>query len=203
MTLATKLTLMRVIAIPFFMATFFYRAPGASLEADWGKIIATLIFIAAAITDYYDGYLARLYKQVTTFGRFIDPIADKLLVSTALIAMVEYREITHTAGWVAIIIIAREFAVTGLRLICAERGQVIDASGAGKLKTTAQLTAIITALCFLSIRIFLLTFNHIQYLESFMKVYFPVIQGLMLLAAIATVYSGYDYFKKNWHFLDE
>ncbi|HQB84301.1 MAG TPA: CDP-diacylglycerol--glycerol-3-phosphate 3-phosphatidyltransferase, partial [Candidatus Rifleibacterium sp.] len=121
MTLATKLTLMRVAAIPFFMLAFFFRAPGAPLEGDWGKALATLIFIIAAITDYYDGYLARLYKEVTTFGRFIDPIADKLLVSTALIAMVEYREITHTAAWVAIIIIAREFAVTGLRLICAER----------------------------------------------------------------------------------
>ncbi len=203
MTLATKLTLMRVFAIPFFMIAFFLRPPGASIEADWGKAVATLIFIVAAITDYYDGYLARLYKEVTTFGRFIDPIADKLLVSTALIAMVEYREITHTAGWIAIIIIAREFAVTGLRLICAERGQVIDASGAGKLKTTAQLTAIITALCFLTIRIFLLSYNQQEWLESLMKIYAPVIQGLMLIAAAATIYSGYDYFKKNWHFLDE
>ncbi len=202
MTLATKLTLMRVVAIPFFMLAFFFRAPGAPLEGDWGKALATLIFIIAAITDYYDGYLARLYKEVTTFGRFIDPIADKLLVSTALIAMVEYREITYTAAWVAIIIIAREFAVTGLRLICAERGQVIDASGAGKIKTTFQLTAIITALCFLTIRIFLLSYNQQIYLEMLMKVYSPVIQGLMILAALATVYSGYDYFKKNWHFLD-
>ncbi|HNS08972.1 MAG TPA: CDP-diacylglycerol--glycerol-3-phosphate 3-phosphatidyltransferase [Candidatus Ozemobacteraceae bacterium] len=202
MTLATKLTLMRVVAIPFFMLAFFFRAPGAPLEGDWGKALATLIFIIAAITDYYDGYLARLYKEVTTFGRFIDPIADKLLVSTALIAMVEYREITYTAAWVAIIIIAREFAVTGLRLICAERGQVIDASGAGKIKTTFQLTAIITALCFLTIRIFLLSYNQQIYLEMLMKIYSPVIQGLMILAALATVYSGYDYFKKNWHFLD-
>jgi len=202
MTLATKLTLMRVVAIPFFMLAFFFRALGAPLEGDWGKALATLIFIIAAITDYYDGYLARLYKEVTTFGRFIDPIADKLLVSTALIAMVEYREITYTAAWVAIIIIAREFAVTGLRLICAERGQVIDASGAGKIKTTFQLTAIITALCFLTIRIFLLSYNQQIYLEMLMKIYSPVIQGLMILAALATVYSGYDYFKKNWHFLD-
>ena len=202
MTLATKLTLMRVAAIPFFMLAFFFRAPGAPLEGDWGKALATLIFIIAAITDYYDGYLARLYKEVTTFGRFIAPIADKLLVSTALIAMVEYREITHTAAWVAIIIIAREFAVTGLRLICAERGQVIDASGAGKIKTTFQLTAIITTLCFLTIRVFLLSYNQQAYLEMLMKIYSPVIQGLMILAALATVYSGYDYFKKNWHFLD-
>lgn len=203
MTLATKLTLTRVAAIPFFMLAFFYRAPGAPLEADWGKALATLIFIIAAITDYYDGYLARRYQEVTTFGKFIDPIADKLLVSTALIAMVEYRQVTCTAAWIAIIIIAREFAVTGLRLICAERGQVIDASGAGKIKTTAQLTAIITALCFLTIRIFLATYGQQGYLELLMRFYNPVLQFLMIIAAVATVYSGYDYFKKNWHFLDE
>lgn len=203
MTLATKLTLARVAAIPFFMMAFFYRAPGASLGSDWGKIVATVIFIAAAITDYYDGYLARRYQEVTTFGKFIDPIADKLLVSTALIAMVEYRDISCTTAWVAIIIIAREFAVTGLRLICAEQGQVIDASGAGKLKTTAQLTAIITALCFLSIRILLLSYSQHSYLELLMQYYAVTIQSLMIIAALATIYSGYDYFKKNWHFLDE
>lgn len=203
MNLATKLTLLRVVAIPFFMLAFCYRSPGSPLENDWGKIIATVIFILAAITDYYDGYLARLYGQVTTFGKFIDPIADKLLVSTALIAMVEYREITHTAGWVAVIIIAREFAVTGLRLICAEQGHVIDASSAGKIKTTAQLTAIITALCFLSIRISLLSYGHQAYLDMLMQIYAVVIQVLMIIAAVSTVYSGYDYFKKNWKFLDE
>jgi CDP-diacylglycerol--glycerol-3-phosphate 3-phosphatidyltransferase len=203
MNLATKLTVTRVVAIPFFMLSFFYRPPGAELTADWGKVVATLIFIFAAITDYYDGYLARKYQQVTTFGRFMDPIADKLLVSTALIAMVEYREITCTAAWVAIIIIAREFAVTGLRLICAERSKVIDASGAGKLKTTTQLTAIITALCFLSIRIFLVTYAHHQHLQSLMHIYSATIQVLMIVAALTTVYSGYDYFKTNWHFLDQ
>jgi CDP-diacylglycerol--glycerol-3-phosphate 3-phosphatidyltransferase len=117
--------------------------------------------------------------------------------------MVEYREITNTAAWVAIIIIAREFAVTGLRLICAERGKVIDASGAGKLKTTAQLTAIITALCFLTIRIFLLSYAQQQWLDLLMQFYAVTIQALMIIAAVATVYSGYDYFKKNWHFLDQ
>lgn len=203
MNVATRLTVARMAAIPFFMGAFFYRAPGASLVGDWGKAIATLIFILAAITDYYDGYLARKYQQVTTFGRFMDPIADKLLVSTALIAMVEYREITHTAAWVAIIIIAREFAVTGLRLICAERGKVIDASGAGKLKTTTQLTAIITALCFLTIRIFLLSYAQQEWLTFLMQFYAVTIQVLMIIAAVATVYSGYDYFKKNWHFLDQ
>ncbi|GAB4268040.1 MAG: CDP-diacylglycerol--glycerol-3-phosphate 3-phosphatidyltransferase [Candidatus Rifleibacteriota bacterium] len=203
MTLATKLTLLRVICIPFFIIAFLWRPVGADLKGDWGKIAATFIFIFAAITDYYDGYLARRYQQVTTLGRFMDPIADKLLVSTALVLMVEYHSITFTAGYIAIIIISREFAVTGLRLVCAEKGKVIDASNAGKVKTTSQLTAIITALCLLSIRIILITYNQQKYLEILMKGYRVAIESLMIIAAFATLYSGYDYFKKNWSLLDQ
>ncbi|MDN5278262.1 MAG: CDP-diacylglycerol---glycerol-3-phosphate 3-phosphatidyltransferase [Clostridiales bacterium] len=203
MTLATKLTLMRVVCIPFFMIAFLWRGPNDSLAGDWGKVIATFIFIVAAITDYYDGYLARRYKQITTLGRFMDPIADKLLVSTALISMVEYRNLTFTAGYIAIIIIAREFAVTGLRLVCAEKGKVVDASNAGKLKTTTQLTAIITALCFLSLRVYFETYQMAEANTILMKFYAPAIQALMLIAAISTLYSGYDYFKKNWNLLDQ
>ena len=137
MNLATKLTIARVIAIPLFMLAFMWQAPGNSLVNDWGKIIATIIFILAAITDYFDGYLARKYNMITTFGKFIDPIADKLLVSSALIVMVAYRDISYTSAWVTIIIIAREFAVTGLRLVCAEKGVVIAASNAGKFSNSA------------------------------------------------------------------
>ena len=108
MNLATKLTIARVIAIPLFMVAFLWNPPGVSLVSDWGKIIATVIFIIAAITDYFDGYLARKYNMVTTFGKFIDPIADKLLVSAALIVMVAYREISYTSAWVTVIIIARD-----------------------------------------------------------------------------------------------
>lgn len=203
MNLATKLTLLRIIAIPFFLIAFLWKAPGESLLNDWGKLVATVIFIIAAITDYYDGYLARKYKQVTTFGKFMDPIADKLLVSTALIVMAEYRDLSFTSSWIAIIIIAREFAVTGLRLICAEKGKVIDASNAGKVKTTAQLTAIITCLVFISARVYLLSNNMLEYHKVFMQFYGITIQILMAIAVISTIYSGYDYFKKNWHFLDE
>lgn len=203
MTLATKLTLLRVICIPFFIAAFCWQPPSASLNGDWGKIAATIIFIFAAITDYYDGYLARKYQQITTLGRFMDPIADKLLVSTALILMVEYRNLTFTAGYIAVIIIAREFAVTGLRLVCAEKGTVIDASNAGKLKTTTQLTAIITALCLVSLKIIFVSFNMPNYSEVLEKFHSPAIQILMLIAAISTLYSGYDYFKKNWNLLDQ
>jgi CDP-diacylglycerol--glycerol-3-phosphate 3-phosphatidyltransferase len=203
MTLATKLTLLRIIAIPFFIVAFFWEPEGATLAGDWGKVAATAIFILASITDYYDGYLARRYQQITTLGRFMDPIADKLLVSTALISMVEYRNLTNTAGYIAIIIIAREFAVTGLRLVCAEKGKVIDASSAGKVKTTFQMIAIITALCLLSTRITFETYGLLEYNKLLMNFYEPLIQILMILAAIATLYSGYDYFKKNWHLLDQ
>ncbi len=203
MNLATKLTIARVIAIPLFMFAFLWQAPGNSLVSDWGKIIATVIFIIAAITDYFDGYLARKYNMITTFGKFIDPIADKLLVSAALVVMVAYREISYTSAWVTVIIIAREFAVTGLRLICAEKGVVIAASNAGKFKTVTQLLAIITALCFISIRILLETNNLKEYLNSFNLYYGYVIYFLMGVAAIATIYSGYDYFRKNKQFLEK
>lgn len=202
MNLATKLTVARVIAIPLFMAAFLWRAPGAPLENDWGKVIATVIFIIAAITDYYDGYLARRYNMVTTFGKFIDPIADKLLVSAALIVMIPYSELAFTSAWVTVVIIAREFAVTGLRLICAEQGKVVDASPAGKFKTVTQLVAIITALCFISIRVALATNNVVsEYATIFINYYGYVIYTLMGIAAIATLYSGYDYFRKNKHYL--
>ncbi len=197
MNLATKLTIARVIAIPLFMLAFMWQAPGVSLANDWGKIIATIIFIIAAITDYFDGYLARKYNMITTFGKFIDPIADKLLVSAALIVMVAYRDISYTSAWVTIIIIAREFAVTGLRLIFAEQGKVIEASKAGKFKTVTQLAAIVTALVCISFRVIIETQNLKENYNWFNSNYGYVIYVLMGIATIATIYSGYDYFRKN------
>ena len=203
MNLATKLTLARVAAIPLFMLAFLWQSPGASLVEDWGKIIAAVIFILAAITDYYDGYLARRYNMITTFGKFIDPIADKLLVSAALIVMVAYKDISYTSAWVVVIIIAREFSVTGLRLICAEQGKVIEASPAGKFKTVTQLLAIVTVLICISTRVILETKNLTDYSHSFNAYYGYVIYTLMAVAAIATIYSGYDYFRKNKLFLEK
>jgi CDP-diacylglycerol--glycerol-3-phosphate 3-phosphatidyltransferase len=115
--------------------------------------------------------------------------------------MVQYEQITVTSAWVAVIIIAREFCVTGLRLVCAEQGKVIDASNAGKLKTTMQLAAIIASLSLLSLRIYFTTNNMTAHLGTLMQFYSPAIMILMVLAALTTIYSGYDYFKKNWHFL--
>ncbi|HOY68527.1 MAG TPA: CDP-diacylglycerol--glycerol-3-phosphate 3-phosphatidyltransferase [Candidatus Ozemobacteraceae bacterium] len=202
MTLATKLTFLRVAAIPVFLVSFLWRGPD-QLAGDWGKVIATATFIFAAITDYYDGAVARWYKEETTFGKFIDPIADKLLVSTALIAMVEYRALTFTPAWVAIVIIAREFAVTGLRLICTPKGMAIEASNLGKWKTTAQLTAIITALVFISARVIMDSWQYTNAAATFAVYHGPIIQVLMGIAVLMTVYSGYDYLKRNWHLLHE
>ncbi|OIP27407.1 CDP-diacylglycerol--glycerol-3-phosphate 3-phosphatidyltransferase [bacterium CG2_30_54_10] len=205
MTLATKLTFARVAAIPVFMAAFLWNSNERldQLSGDWGKILATVVFIAAAITDYYDGAVARWYKEETTLGKFIDPIADKLLVSTALVAMVERREITFVPAWVSIFIIAREFAVTGLRMICAPKGKIIESSTLGKWKTTFQLIAIISSLVFISFRVMIESLNWQEAGKLFNPWHGPIISFLMIPAVIITLYSGYDYLKKNWHFLDE
>lgn len=201
MNLATKITCFRVATIPVFMGAFLYN--GSQILSDWGKIVATVVFILGAISDYYDGAVARWYKEETTFGKFIDPIADKLLVTAALVVMVEYRKLTFTPAWVAVLIIAREFAVSGLRLVCAPKGTIIEASTLGKWKTTTQLTAIITSLVFLSFRILIETFSWKETGAWFFPLQGPTIHGLMILAAIMSLVSGYDYFKKNWHLLND
>lgn len=205
MTLATKLTFVRVAAIPVFMVAFLWN-PAERLDqlaGDWGKVLAAFVFIVAAITDYYDGAVARWYKEETTLGKFMDPIADKLLVSTALIAMVERRALTFVPAWVAIVIIAREFAVTGLRMICAPKGTVIESSRLGKWKTTFQLIAIISSLVFLAFRVMIETFHWEEIGGAFNPWHGPIISALMIPAVAVTIYSGYDYLKSHWNLLDE
>ena len=109
---------------------------------------ALVIFVGAALTDLYDGRLARRYGQTTTFGKFMDPLADKILISAALVSFVQLDE-THVPAWMVVFIISREFLITGLRSVAASRGVVIAAGPEGKFKTTSQLTAIITTLVFL------------------------------------------------------
>ncbi len=137
MNTANKLTVFRIILIPFFvlfMLTDF---------TSHNRLIALLIFIAASVTDQLDGHIARKYNIVTSFGKFMDPIADKLLVSSALICLTSLNELP---AWVVIVIILREFAISGLRLVAAENGSVIAAAGWGKAKTAAQMTMIIIML---------------------------------------------------------
>ena len=131
MNLPNKLTLFRVVLIPFFV--FFLLAP---YFEGYGNYIAVAIFIVASITDFLDGKIARKYNLVTNFGKFMDPLADKLLVCSALIAMSSLGVIP---AWITIVIIAREFIISGFRLIAAEKGVVIAASMWGKWKTTFQM----------------------------------------------------------------
>ncbi len=135
MNLPNKLTMLRVLLIPFFV--FFLLVPAFS---DNGKYIATVIFIIASLTDLLDGKIARKYNLVTNFGKFMDPLADKLLVCSAFICLVDMKKLE---SWITIIIIAREFIISGFRLIAAEHQIVIAASYWGKFKTTFQMLMII------------------------------------------------------------
>lgn len=137
LNLPNKLTLIRVLAIPLFVL-FMYLPFGAA------RYIALAIFIAASLTDTADGFIARRYGMITTFGKFMDPLADKLLVCAALICLVHTRDLP---AWIVIIIISREFIISGLRLIAADNGVVIAASWWGKVKTILQMVMIIFVLC--------------------------------------------------------
>ncbi|MFX0549054.1 CDP-diacylglycerol--glycerol-3-phosphate 3-phosphatidyltransferase [Hathewaya histolytica] len=173
MNLANKLTILRIFLIPLFLIFIAIKA------IPYGTVIATVIFILASLTDKLDGYIARSRNQITTFGKFMDPLADKLLVTSALISLVEFHVI-HS--YVAVIIIAREFAVSGLRTIAASEGIVIAASWWGKIKTVIQIIAIILALV------------NLTYKTPLLDV---LTQISMLLAVIITILSGVDYFRKN------
>ena len=143
MNLPNALTILRIFFVPLLVAAlvldqreFSFQLAGVTITQEW---IALAIFLSAAFTDLLDGYLARRWKQVTTIGTLLDPIADKLLISAALISLVQVRILP---GWMAILIIAREFAVSGLRSIAAAEGYTIKASDLGKTKMLAQVVAI-------------------------------------------------------------
>lgn len=169
MNLPNKLTLMRVIMIPFFIV--FLLVP----ITPYNNWIALAIFVIASLTDFLDGYIARKYKLVTNFGKFMDPLADKLLVCSALICLVELEKIP---AWMVILIIAREFIISGFRTIAADNGVVIAASYWGKFKTTFQMIAV----CLL--------IADIQAIAL-------VTQIVLWIAVILTVVSLVDYLVKN------
>lgn len=188
MNLANKLTMLRIFLVPLFL--LFIAVQGIP----YGIFIATFIFIIASLTDQLDGYIARSRNQVTTFGKFMDPLADKLLVTAALISLVEMQVIP---SWAAVIIIAREFAVSGLRTLAASEGKVIAASYWGKIKTVIQIVAIVALLIQVSVgqsEYFTSLIVGNVFMETVLK-YVPMI--LLILAVIATILSGIDYFKKN------
>ena len=171
MNLPNKLTVMRVILIPFFVAALLYDN-GSSQTM---RVVANVIFIVASLTDLFDGKIARKYNLVTNFGKFMDPLADKLLVCSALICLIQLGQLP---AWVVIIIISREFIISGFRLVAADNGIVIAASYWGKFKTTFQMIAVI-----------LMIFN-IPDLAT-------VTMIMLVIAVVLTVISLVDYVAKN------
>lgn len=184
MNLPNKITVSRILLIPVFLILML-------VPFKWGEVhflgaviptahlLGAILFIIASITDWIDGYIARKYNLITNLGKFLDPLADKLLVSAALIVLVEMQ---LAPSWIVIIIISREFAVTGLRLILAGTGEVVAANMLGKIKTWAQIIAIAA----------LLLYN-----APFEAFGIPFATIALWVAMIFTVWSGYDYFAKN------
>lgn len=189
MNLPNQITMARIFLIPVFMFFLLTKWIGflkiGNFEITYNEIIAALIFIVAASTDSIDGYIARKKKLVTNLGKLLDPLADKLLVSAALIALVELGRVD---SWIVIVIISREFAVSGLRMIAAAEGLVLAAGPWGKLKTILQIVAVVALM-----------------LKNFPFTYigFPFDQIAIWVAVVVTILSGVDYFIKNQHVIGQ
>jgi CDP-diacylglycerol--glycerol-3-phosphate 3-phosphatidyltransferase len=174
LNLPNKITLIRIFLIPLFLV---FLIPSSKIN----PIFAALVFGVAAFTDWLDGYLARTTNQVTVMGKLLDPIADKILITAALIPLVELDRIS---AWIAVVIISREFAVSGLRSIAMSQGIVIPASWWGKYKMTFEITAVI-----LLILNYKFSFINFQFLGTI----------AVWIAMILSIVSGIDYFIKFWN----
>lgn len=189
MNLPNKLTLFRIILVPIMVIIPFLGIKGTFLGIPTAWLIIDLIFIIASITDKLDGYLARKNNQVTTFGKFLDPLADKILVLAAMVMLVEMAKLP---AWIPIIVLAREFIVSGYRLVAVEKGgQVIAASKWGKIKTVTQMIAIILA--FLDLNAFGECFGGM--LRGGDAILNFAVTIMMLVQTVATIFSGVDYLK--------
>lgn len=177
MNLPNKITLFRIFMIPVFLV--FMLVPGIL----YGRYIAAAIFIIAALSDLLDGYIARKNNLITNFGKFMDPLADKLLVSSALICFVEFKQIP---AWIVILIIAREFIISGFRLIASDNGVVLAAGWWGKLKTNVQM--IMSVMLIINLE------------NNFMNV---LEQVFIYGALVLTIISLMDYLYHNWRLLFE
>jgi len=171
MTTASKITMVRVAMIPAFMVTMYLSGGIAGL---W-MYVSLAIFVIASLTDYVDGYIARHYNQTTDFGKFLDPLADKLLVIAAMTIFCEWGKFP---SWALIIVLTREFAVTGLRLIAVQKGNVIAAGWSGKVKTASTMVG----LCIM------MALPQIEILSWI----------VMIVIVATTLYSGVEYFVQNW-----
>ncbi|MBE5956584.1 MAG: CDP-diacylglycerol--glycerol-3-phosphate 3-phosphatidyltransferase [Lachnospiraceae bacterium] len=177
MNLPNKLTILRVIMIPFFVV-FLLMNKGFTTE-----LTALVLFAAASLTDFFDGYIARKYNLVTNFGKFMDPLADKLLVCSAMICLIELGRLP---AWIVIIIIAREFIISGFRLVASDNGIVIAASYWGKFKTVSQMFMIMLLI-----------------IHPEGTVFFWLEQILIYVSLILTIVSLLDYIMKNKQVLTE
>ena len=171
MTTASKITLIRVAMIPAYMVTMYLSGGAAGL---W-MYVSLAIFIVASLTDFIDGYIARKYNQTSDFGKFLDPLADKLLTIACMCMMCEW---SMMPAWALMIVLTREFAVTGLRLVAVQNGTVIAAGWSGKVKTASTMVG----LCFV------MAFPSVGWLVSIVN----------WMIVITTVYSGVEYFVQNW-----
>ena len=174
MTLASKITLVRVAFIPLFMV-FMYQSGGTPGAWMW---LALATFIIASITDFVDGQIARKFNQVSDFGKFLDPLADKLLT---IAAMVMFCEWSMMPGWALMLVLTREFAVTGLRLVAVGKGKVIAAGWSGKVKTASTMVGLCVMMAFPTVQIIAILVNAV--------------------IVVTTIYSGVEYFAQNWNCL--
>ena len=191
MNLPNKITVTRMLLIPIMIIVPYLGFNNILFgSVTIGSFITLIIFLIASFTDFLDGYLARKNNLVTTFGKFLDPIADKLLVLSALIMLVEQGIIP---GWIPIIIAAREFIVSGIRMLAAGDGKVIAASWYGKVKTVSQMVAI--SLAFLSTNTFM-QFTSVEMGTG--TLILNILMSLaMIVAVLMTILSGVDYFMKS------
>jgi len=165
-----KLTLLRIVFIPVYLVLLYF-------DTTLTNIIATFIFIAAGVTDWVDGYIARKYELVTDFGKILDPVADKILVASSMIALVDMNRV---AAWIVIVILARDFAVGALRNMASSNGIIIAAGFSGKLKTVFQMVAI----------------GHLTWsVPLFGLNIFMIGQILIYISLVLSLYSGWEYFK--------
>ena len=171
MTTASKITLVRVAMIPAYMVTMYLSGGQSGL---W-MFVSLALFIVASLTDFIDGYIARKYQQVSDFGKFLDPLADKLLTIACMCMLCEWGMMP---AWALMVVLTREFAVTGLRLVAVQNGTVIAAGWSGKVKTASTMVG----LCFV------MAFPAVSWLVSVVNV----------MIVVTTVYSGVEYFVQNW-----
>ena len=193
MNLANKLTLSRIVMAVIF--TFLLL-----MDVKYTNIFATVVFIVACITDWVDGKVARHFKVESDFGKLVDPLADKILISAAFISFVEIPQIGLPA-WIVIIMISREFAITGLRLLAANKGVVVPAGVWGKNKTVSQIILVISLLLYLTVLDINANITSIHIPEFFKQFFYWYFVFMVIITIILTLISGVVYLAKNWNLL--